>query len=164
MGAFSDGIEFSADELKDLQEIRVNAERFITVENKTAYYRCSGENSVYFYLGGYTNRTQRDFLKKVKGDNPNLKFLHFGDIDAGGFYIHDHLCRMTGVPFSLWHMSVEELKNPRYAGCLQKLMPGDRKRLKKLRGTELYRQTAEYMLQENVKLEQEIVSLYLTDG
>lgn len=164
LGAFSDGIEFSADELKDLQEIRVNAERFITVENKTAYYRCSGENSVYFYLGGYTNRTQRDFLKKVKGDNPNLKFLHFGDIDAGGFYIHDHLCRMTGVPFSLWHMSVEELKNPRYAGCLQKLTPGDRKRLKKLRGTELYRQTAEYMLQENVKLEQEIVSLYLTDG
>ena len=71
---------------------------------------------------------------------------------------------MTGVPFSLWHMSVEELKNPRYAGCLQKLTPGDRKRLKKLRGTELYRQTAEYMLQENVKLEQEIVSLYLTDG
>lgn len=164
LGAFPGGIEFSADELNDLREIRVNAERFITVENKTAYYRCTGKDSVYFYLGGYTNRTQRDFLKKVKDDNPDLKFLHFGDIDAGGFYIHDHLCRMTGVPFGLWHMSAEELKDSRYEGCLQKLTPGDRKRLKSLRETELYRETAEYMLRENVKLEQEIVSLYLKSG
>ena len=74
------------------------------------------------------------FPEKVKDDNPDLKFLHFGDIDAGGFYIHDHLCRMTGVPFGLWHMSAEELKDPRYAGCLQKLTPGDRKRLKNLQG------------------------------
>ena len=162
VGVFPGGIEFAADELSDLRGIRVNAKRLITVENKTAYFRCAGKDSAFFYLGGYVNRAQRDLLKKIREDNPNLKFLHFGDIDAGGFYIHEHLCRMTGVPFELWHMSEAELEDLRYADCLQELSLQDRRRLEKLAEKEIYRETAQYMLRQNVKLEQEIVSYFLS--
>lgn len=158
LSAFSEGIEFAANELSDIQEIHVAAKRFVTVENKTAYFRCKDKDTVFFYLGGYVNRTQRDFLKHVKQNNPKLRFLHFGDIDAGGFYIHEHLCRMTGVVFELWNMSARELADPRYADCLQELTAQDRRRLKKLAEKEPYRETAAYMLERNVKLEQEIVS------
>lgn len=162
VSAFSDGIEFAANELSDIREIHVDAERFITVENKTAYFRCRDKDTVFFYLGGYVSRTQRDFLKRVSQDNTHLRFLHFGDIDAGGFYIHEHLCRMTGTPFELWHMSVQELADPRYAGCLQELTAQDQRRLKKLAEKDRYKETVKYMLETNVKLEQEIVSYYVS--
>ena len=164
ISAFSDGIEFAANELSDIQEIHVGAEKFVTVENKTAYYRCRGKDAVFFYLGGYASRTQRDFLKHVRKDNPHLRFLHFGDIDAGGFYIHEHLCRMTGTAFVLWHMSVQELADPKYASCLQELTAQDRRRLKKLAEKDQYRETVKYMLEVNVKLEQEIVSYHVSCG
>ncbi len=165
IGAFPGGIEFAADELADIEAIHVDAQRFITVENKTAYYRCTGKDAVFFYLGGYANRTQRDFLKRVYLDHPQLSFCHFGDIDAGGFYIHDNLCALTGIPFMLWHMSVQELQDPRFAGCLLPLTAQDRKRLNKLAQHAVYHDTVTYMLERGVKLEQEIVSyhLYKTD-
>ena len=69
---------------------------------------------------------------------------------------------MTGVPFELWHMSEAELEDLRYADCLQELSLQDRRRLEKLAEKEIYRETAEYMLRQNVKLEQEIVSYFLS--
>lgn len=160
LGAFAEGIEFAAEELADIETIQTTADQFITVENKTAYLRGRGAGKVFFYLGGYVNRTQRDFLKLVSRDNPDLKFLHFGDIDAGGLYIHEHLCRMTGIHFDRWHMSVDELADPRYQNCLQELTAQDRKRLGKLAKVKEYKEVAEYMLEQNVKLEQEIVSYH----
>ena len=54
---------------------------------------------------------------------------------------------------------MEELQDSRYAGCLLKLSANDRKRLKVLGEHELYRDVVQYMLEHDVKLEQEIVSL-----
>lgn len=161
LGGFRDGVEFYADELDEIEKILVRDRRFMTVENKTSYMRCQGEETSYFYLGGYANRFQREFLKKIFEDNPKIIYLHFGDIDAGGFYIHENLCKITGIPFGLWRMSVEELRDPRYAECLLKLSANDRKRLKALAEHEMYRDIVQYMLKYDVKLEQEIVSFYL---
>ena len=52
----------------------------------------------------------------------------------------------------------DRLTDPQYADCLQELTAQDRRRLKKLAEKEQYKQTVEYMLERNVKLEQEIVS------
>ena len=161
LGGFRNGIEFYADELDEIECILVKDRRFITVENKTSYMRCHAENTSYFYLGGYANRFQRQCLRKIFEDNPQITYLHFGDIDAGGFYIHDNLCKITDIPFGLWRMSKEELQDVRYAECLLKLSDNDRKRLKKLEDYEMYRDAVQYMLEEGVKLEQEIVSLFL---
>lgn len=159
LGGFRDGVEFYADELDEIEQILVRDRRFMTVENKTSYMRCREEETSYFYLGGYANRFQREFLKKVFADNPEIRYLHFGDIDVGGFYIHENLCKITGIPFRLWRMSVEELKDSRYAECLLKLSANDRKRLKALAEHEMYRDLVQYMMEHDVKLEQEIVSL-----
>lgn len=160
LGAFEEGIEFFADELEALEHISVHAPEFMTVENRTSYLRSGKRGTAFFYLGGYATRYQRDFLKKIYRDNPSLRYFHFGDIDAGGFYIHEHLCRVTGIPFELFRMSAEQLEDERFWNCLQKLTDHDRMRLKSLAGQECYRETAQYMLRQNVKLEQEIVSFY----
>ena len=111
-------------------------------------------------MGGYATRFQRDFLKKVYQDNPEVQYWHFGDLDAGGFYIHENLCRVTGIPFGLYRMSVTELQDERFCGCCQPLSDRDRVRLESLTGKVLYRKAAAYMLEHNVKLEQEIISYY----
>ncbi len=153
-----DGIEFFADDLNELEKVTVRTEEFMTVENRTAYFRCRKPGTSFFYLGGYVSRYQRDFLKKVYEDNPRVRYLHFGDIDAGGFLIHEHLCRASGIPFGLYGMSAEVLRDERFRPHLRKLTGHDRERLEGLARKEPYRETVRYMLEEDAKLEQEIVA------
>lgn len=164
LGAFADGVEFFADELKRFEWIHIHTPHFMTVENRTSWLRLKIPDTALFYLGGYCVRSQRDFLKKVCRDNPELTFWHFGDIDAGGFYIHEHLCRVTGIPFRLYRMSRKELENPHFQSCLHPLTQQDQIRLKSLERQETYRELVAYMLERNVKLEQEIVSFYGTEN
>lgn len=160
LGDFSDGVCFFSGEVEEIEHIHVRVREFITVENYTSWLRLRKEKAVLFYLGGYAVRGQRDFLKKVKEDNPQLIFRHFGDIDAGGFYIHEHLCRVTGIPFQMYRMSCAELQDPQFYSCLHPLTEQDRIRLKSLEKREAYRDVVAYMLEKNVKLEQEIISYY----
>lgn len=64
-----------------------------------------------------------------------------------------------GIPFKMYRMSVETLQDKRYSSCLLPLTENDRKRLKMLVGKADFQDMAAYMLEKNVKLEQEIVSL-----
>ena len=157
---FRNGIEFSAEEMENVEKIMIYDRRFMTVENKTAYMRCSEEDTTYFYLGGYANRFQRDCLKKIYADNQIIEYYHFGDIDAGGFYIYENLCRITGISFQMYKMSVLELGNPQYVGCLQRLSENDKKRLKSLKEHNECGEVVQYMLENDVKLEQEIVCYF----
>ena len=160
LGNFADGVEFFSDELDGIERICVRVPEFITVENYTSWLRFRKEGAVSFYLGGYAARFQRDFLRKVQEDNPHLVFRHFGDIDAGGLYIHEHLCRVTGIPFQMYRMSCAELQDARFRSCLQPLTNQDQIRLKSLEKQGTYRELAAYMLEKNVKLEQEIISYF----
>lgn len=164
LGVFADGVEFFADELEQLEWIHIHTPHFMTVENRTSWLRMKISDAVLLYLGGYCVRFQRDFIKKVCRDNPELTFWHFGDMDAGGFYIHEHLCRITGIPFRLYRMSRKELEDLRFQSCLRPLTQQDRIRLKSLEKQELYRDLVMYMLEKNIKLEQEIVSFYRTEN
>jgi hypothetical protein len=163
VSAFSDGIEIMATELSNIKSVNVMASRFMTVENRTSYLRYKDDDTVIFYLGGYANRYQRDFIKMIYSMNSQVEYLHFGDIDAGGFWIHNNLCDITGVKFALFGMSVKELQDKNYESCLQQLTDNDIIRLKELSEMEQYSKTVSYILKNNVKLEQEIISLYLMD-
>lgn len=162
LGAFADGVEFFADELKQLEWIQIRTPHFMTVENRTSWLRLHIPDTALLYLGGYAARAQRELLKKIDSDNQALTFWHFGDIDAGGLHIHAHLCRVTGIPFKLYRMSRAELEDPRFQACLHPLTQQDRIRLQSLEKQAPYRELVTYMLAQNVKLEQEIVSLYET--
>lgn len=154
------GIAISSADIPFIARIEIGTDKVMTVENKTAFQRMDEATFSYLYLGGYANRHQLAFLKKVIEDNPELKYVHFGDIDAGGFLIHQNLCQATGKQFDLHCMGISELENEEFAIARKPLTSNDVRRLHTLLEKEEYRHTIEYMLANNCKMEQEIVSLF----
>lgn len=155
------GISISTACFDDISFINTG-DRVMTVENKTSFERMQEDgHTSYMYLGGFCNRGQARFVKYVYRDNPGAEYLHFGDIDAGGLFIHRNLCEVTGVSFSMYKMGVEQLSDTRYAKCLKKLTENDKNRLEGLKGDKRYTDIVSYMEKNDCKLEQEIVSLSL---
>ena len=101
--------------------------------------------------------------------NPKKEYRHFGDIDAGGFYILEHLKRKTGIPFLSLYMDTKILQT--YRESTMPLTTSDRKRLHALydelqekiadgTATEDYGDTLAFMLEKDCKLEQEVVEVF----
>lgn len=161
-------IALSTQSIKSLKAVTVMGKRVVTVENLTSFHDYSAEDDFVVYLGGFHNKVKRDFLLYLYQQNPGKEYRHFGDIDAGGFYILEHLKKETGIPFRSLYMDRETLQ--RYRGDRKPLTENDRKRLLQLREeltermkheeTEDYRGVISYMLDENCKLEQEAVHLW----
>ena len=146
----------SSELLKNVDDITVLGDVVVTIENLTTFNAFKCENSFAIYLGGYHNTSRRNFIKKVYGQNPDKQYLHFGDIDAGGFYILQHLRNKTGIAFVPFCMDVKTLKaNLQYT---KKLTENDKKRLVALADTE-FGEAVEFMLENNCKLEQEAMDL-----
>lgn len=158
---FQGGIAIASSDIQSIKNISVNSESVMTIENKTSFQRLKDGDSAMMYLGGFANRHQIEFLKKVISDNPNVRYYHFGDIDVGGFLIHKHLCRETAKKFELYCMGIQQLCDTRYCHCLRELSDNDRSRIEILIGEDTYSEVLKYMKEHNVKLEQEIVSYYL---
>ncbi len=146
----------------DLKKVRIcgreAVKKVITVENLTTFFRWQEEGSLIIYLGGYHNSVRRELLRMVYREIPHAVYLHFGDIDVGGFEIYRDLCDKTGIPFRTYHMGIEELKL--YAIYTKKLTENDQRRLKLLIEKEKEKnqgniEVLRYMEQNNVKLEQE---------
>lgn len=131
----------------------------ITIENLTTFFGWAEEDSIIIYLGGYHNTVRRKLLQSIHQHMPTAQYLHFGDIDVGGFEIYEDLCRKTQITFKPYHMGIEELKT--YAQYAKKLTVNDRKRLDELieKCTENceYRDVLAYMKEKGIKLEQECV-------
>ncbi|MCM1243066.1 MAG: DUF2220 domain-containing protein [Roseburia sp.] len=160
------GIAIASSDIPCIKHISIhstsmNRESVMTIENKTSYQRMKNSSAAMMYLGGFANRPQIEFLKKVISDNPDAKYQHFGDIDIGGFLIHKHLCRETSKNFELYCMGVGQLCDKRFSHCLKALTENDKGRLESLIEDALYREVLTYMKEHNVKLEQEIISYYL---
>lgn len=158
------GIAISSGDISSIKRITVNSSRMMTIENKTSYQRIGDCNISTMYLGGFANGNQIQFLSKVIQDNPNVVYQHFGDIDVGGFLIHRHLCRVTSKKFMLYCMGIEQLEDKRFKDCLRELTDNDVNRMESLLAEEPYSVTVKYMKAHNVKLEQEIVSYYISKG
>ena len=84
------------------------------------------------------------------------QWLHFGDIDPDGFYILESLRRGTGIDISPLWMGIDELKT--YADYGKPLEENDRTKAKNLLSYGKYTDVISYMLENNLKLEQEIIS------
>ncbi|MDD3751186.1 MAG: DUF2220 family protein [Tissierellia bacterium] len=149
-------IAISSVSLCDIDNINVIGDSVITIENLTSFHTFNEPNMFTIYLGGYHNKIRREFIKKMYEKNPNISYLHFGDIDAGGFYILEHLRRETGVDFKPYKMDIETIKS--YKGYTKKLTENDRIRLNRLLDSK-YSNVIEFMLENNCKLEQESTNL-----
>lgn len=160
---FQGGIAIASSDVQSIKNVRVNSESIMTIENKTSFQRLKDVDLAMMYLGGFANRHQIEFLKKVISDNPNVRYYHFGDIDVGGFLIHKHLCRQTAKKFELYCMGIQQLCDMRFRHCLRELKDNDMSRIGALMD-EPYYDVIKYMQEHNMKLEQEIVSYYLGKG
>lgn len=108
--------------------------------------------------------TNVTYLMHEKADAPGtfeklIDITEYPDLDAGGFYILEHLKRKTGIPFQMFQMDIETLK--KYEDYAKPLTENDKKRLMQLEKMELpdeERKLITYMLQKGIKLEQECIS------
>lgn len=148
----------------DIKNVRIfgkgKIEKVITIENLTVFFRWQEKNSLIIYLGGYHNSVRRELLRTVYREIPDALYLHFGDIDIGGFEIYRDLCQKTAIPFRIYHMGIQELLQ--YKKYTKSLTENDRKRLKLLAGKDWSGQEEivhilQFMEIHNVKLEQEII-------
>ncbi|MDF9825513.1 hypothetical protein M2475_001960 [Breznakia sp. PF5-3] len=155
LNGFSDCFVFASRDIKELEILSIDVKRVITVENLTSFYDMSTHESMILYLGGFHNSLSRDFLVYVyNAVQSDVRFYHFGDIDAGGFYIYQDLINKTNIPFQTMKMDVSTLK--KYQDYALPLSTNDVKRLKKLQ--KIFKDPViDYMLLHNIKLEQEIV-------
>lgn len=164
---FSQGIGLSGEDLEHIRFFcKDNTKKVITIENLTTFFRWTEKESLIIYLGGYHNSLRCRLLNMIYEQLPDAKYLHFGDIDVGGFEIYEDLCRKTGIPFSTYRMGIEELE--RYHEYTKALTVNDVKRLKRLMDSKAdekcsYREVLEFMYRNNVKLEQECIHSLCND-
>lgn len=142
--------------LKSIDKIKITGSRVITIENLTTFNHFSQSDTFVLYLGGYHNSHRRNFIRKIYEQNPQISYYHYGDIDAGGFYILLHLRDKTGIRFVPYQMDADTLQQ--HSTYTKPLTDNDRKRLKNLMNSE-FSDTVTYMLEHNCKLEQEALDI-----
>ncbi len=147
-------IAISSSMLEDIESIEITGKLVVTVENLTSFHMAEKKDVFLIYLGGFHNRIRRDFIKKIYLQNPDMEYYHFGDIDAGGFYILEHLRKLTGVNFKPYKMDLDTLSQ--YRNYSKSLTENDKLRLKRLKGND-FDEVIEYMLENDCKLEQEAI-------
>lgn len=156
LSALHGDIAFSTQSLKEISQITVLGTRIVTIENLTSFHDYKDSSDFAIYLGGFHNKVKRDFLCLLHAQNSQKEYLHFGDIDAGGFYILNHLKKRTSIPFKPLCMDSSILQ--KYSEQTKTLTNEDKKRLKKMLvqcDFAEYVETMRYMLAQGCKLEQE---------
>ena len=153
--SFKNGLGISSADLIKINRITVNCNKIVTIENLTSFYTYNKDDSFCIYLGGYHNEARRTLLKAIFNCNKDKEYLHYGDIDAGGFMILKHLIEKTGIDFKTLNMDVATLNQ--YHKYWRPLSENDKFRLKKLLNSE-YIEPVKFMLENNCKLEQETLN------
>jgi len=151
-------IAILSETIAEINTIKIYSDRIITVENLTAYNRIKDNTSVFIYLSGYHNTAKQKFLKKIAEHNSSVLWYHFGDIDPDGFFILKNLIEKTGIPFTPLHMDAGQLRI--YQKYCRHLEKNDIVKARTLIELGFYKEVMEFMLENDCKLEQEIISLY----
>lgn len=153
------GFEFSLNskEIEEMEILSIGNEKVITIENLTTFNYFSNNEYLKIYLSGFHNKDKENIINKIN-EFKKMKWFHFGDIDAGGFKIYLNLISKTGIDFSLYLMNKNVLE--KYKESCEFLTKNDVKTLNNLLNecdNKEIKETIEYMLKENIKLEQEAI-------
>ena len=149
-------IAISSEVIGRIKKIKVNSSKIVTVENLTSYNRINDDQSTFIFLSGYHNTDKQRFLKKIAEYNKEVIWYHFGDIDSDGYYILRNLINKTGIPFVPLYMGIEQLE--RFKKYCKHLEKNDVIKAKTLINNHFYDEVMNYMLENDCKLEQEIIS------
>ena len=157
INVFSDiPLALSSTSISEIASLEIDDSKIMTVENLTSFNRISDSETFFIFLSGYHNSAKQTFLKKIHKQNQNKEYYHFGDIDPDGFFILDNLRSKTQIDFTAYKMGIAELQ--KYSDFSKPLEQNDITKAKSLIANEKYAEVLRYMLQNNLKLEQEIIS------
>lgn len=158
----ADGLQMSARDAAAAQPVLFpDVDTLLFVENKANYYdqirnHPRPQTIVVFHGGFYSPQRGRFFQKICRAAGPNVRLLHWGDIDLGGFEMDSRLRREVDSRFTAWRMGCEELRSHReqalsfsveYANKLERLLEDPY--------LESSYDVIRYMLKESLRLEQE---------
>lgn len=149
-------IAILSETIKRIKMIKVNSNRIVTVENLTSYNRINDNKTTFIYLSGYHNTAKQSFLKKIAENNKDVSWFHFGDIDPDGYFILKNLVEKTGIPFVPLYMDIQQLIT--YKQYCKPLEKNDMVKANSLLKVHFYDEIMDFMLTNNCKLEQEIIS------
>jgi len=130
--------------------------KIMTVENLTTFNRIKESETFFIFLSGYHNSVKQKFLEKIYQQNSNKTYFHFGDIDPDGFFILENLKKKTHIDFNQYKMGIEELE--KYSTFSRTLEDNDIIKAKSLIEKGKFVEIMNYVLEKNIKLEQEIIS------
>ena len=141
--------------------LSMDIERILTVENRANYveytHRYQKHGELVLYHGGHFSPAKRVFLEAIVSAKPQgCEFLHWGDIDYGGFTMLARLRREISPDVQPWRMGEDELI--RYAAFTTGFTESYRKKLVSLLSTQELSDCVsciEYMIKAGVRLEQE---------
>lgn len=149
-------LALSSSAIRNIQSFEISDSKIMTVENLTSFNRIKVPETFFLFLSGYHNSAKQFFLQKVFQQNSNKDYYHFGDIDPDGFFILENLRNKTNIDFKLYKMGISELDN--YAAFSKPLEENDKTKAKSLIEKRKHVEIMNYMLEKNIKLEQEIIS------
>ncbi len=156
---FDFNFEFNLNEkmIDKLVILNKDIKNIITIENLTTFYSIKWPGLV-IYLGGFCNKMREKLLNKLYLKFPNSNYYHYGDIDVGGIKIYYDLIKRTNINFIPYQMSIKELNDNKE--LLKELTKNDILNLNKMKDDIKYIKFKDvicYMLENNIKLEQEIL-------
>ena len=139
-----------------IKTFEISDSKIMTVENLTSFNRIKKAETFFIFLSGYHNSAKQNFLEKIFRQNSNNEFYHFGDIDPDGFFILENLRNKTHIDFKPYKMGIEELE--KYSSFSKTLEDNDIAKAKSLIEKGRFLEIMSYMLENDMKLEQEIIS------
>lgn len=152
-------VAYSSESLQSLERIDIHGSQVMTIENLTSFNRMKENGYFYLFLSGYHNTAKQRLLIRIAEQNRGIRWFHFGDFDPDGFLIIEHLKKKTEIDFQPIHMGCDELKKYRKYG--RPMEESDRKKAGTLLEKGMYPEEMAFMLEQNCKIEQEIVSWML---
>ena len=149
-------LALSSQSINKIKSLEIADSKIMTVENLTSFNRIKDSETFFIFLSGYHNSVKQKFLEKIYLQNSNKEYYHFGDLDPDGFFILENLQKKTHIDFKPYKMGIEELK--KYSTFSKTLEENDTTKAKSLIEKGKFIEIMNYMLENNIKLEQEIIS------
>ncbi len=161
--SFTEGSYINSSAISKIESIEFDSKikKVIFIENKANYIdyiRDIREDELVIYHGGFYSPIKGEFFRKIykSKHNRDVEYFHWSDIDIGGFQIFTRLKENIIPDLIPFKMDIETLKqyinsansfDETYRDSLEKLMNDKR--------YELFWDVINFMLENNVKLEQE---------
>lgn len=161
--SITDGSYINGNAIANMEKVELscNIKQIIFIENKANYINYiqnKKESELVIYHGGFYSPIKGEFFRKIYNSSKNIKYFHWSDIDIGGFEIFARLRDNIIPELKPIKMDINTLVEYKDRAILFDTSYHDElAKLKVNKKFEIFWDVIDYMLENNVKLEQEAI-------